>query len=438
MAARHYIRKAASIGLLLLVGAVLQPVRAQTPPPPFGVDAVSMRGNGVSTLSRVDLYARVPYNLVKFLNTANGFTARYDVTVEVAEADAQGRRRNVVMSRLWEGKIVVNTYAATQGNAASDLTTHAVDLAPGRYLLSFQVEDKQSNQSYVRELPLEVRNLNKPVAVSDVVFIEDYNERNKTITPRVSDHIGTDENLLRMFYEVYSERPRTVRLSYEMVRAAGGAATRTEASPEVIYTRSEEGSIPSGRKAQFVVSVPLSELKAGPYTMRVKVQDERGTVLDMAEKTLQATWTGLADHIRDLDQAIAQLQYIAKSRELQYIREGSSLSERTSRFLTFWKRRDPTPTTDRNERMEEYYYRISFANRRYGTPRDGWKTDRGYVVVSFGEPDFVERHPYSFGTKPYEVWYYYRLGKRFVFIDETGLGDYKLLRPVWDERNRIR
>lgn len=436
MAAGHYIRKAAAIGLLLLLVAGPSAV-AQTPPPPFEVDAVSMRGNGVSTRSRVDLYARVPYNLMKFLNTANGFTARYDVTVEVAETDAQGRRGNVVMSRLWEGKIVVNTYAATQGDAASDLTTHAIDLAPGRYLLSFQVEDQQSNQSYVRELPLEVRNLNKPVALSDALLIQAYESGSKNVTPRVSHQIGTDENLLRIFYEVYSARPRSVKLTYELIRAASGTTTGAENSPEIAASKSEEGQL-SGRTTQFVASLPLSEVKAGPYILRVKMQDERGTLLDVSEKPIEATWTGLADHIRDLDQAIAQLQYIAKSRELQHIREGASLSERTARFMSFWKRRDPTPATERNERMEEYYYRISFANRRYGTPRDGWKTDRGYVVVSFGEPDFVERHPYSFGTKPYEVWYYYRLGKRFVFIDETGLGDYKLLRPVWDERNRIR
>ena len=69
---------------------------------------------------------------------------------------------------------------------------------------------------------------------------------------------------------------------------------------------------------------------------------------------------------------------------------------------------------------------------------DGWRTDRGQVLVLFGEPDFVERHPYNFNAKPYQVWYYYRIGKQFIFVDEDGVGNYELLIPIWDERNRIR
>ena len=142
--------------------------------------------------------------------------------------------------------------------------------------------------------------------------------------------------------------------------------------------------------------------------------------------------------MRDLDEAIEQLQYIAKRKDLDFMKAGRTDEERKSRFLAFWDRRDPTPGTARNERMEEYYYRVSFANRKYGTLEEGWKTDRGNVIVRFGEPDFIERRPFNFDVEPYEVWYYYRLGRRFIFIDRTGLGDYELWVPIWDERNRIR
>jgi hypothetical protein len=41
-------------------------------------------------------------------------------------------------------------------------------------------------------------------------------------------------------------------------------------------------------------------------------------------------------------------------------------------------------------------------------------------------------------TKPYEVWEYYELNRRYVFVDESGFGDYRLLYPIWDDRNRLR
>jgi hypothetical protein len=88
--------------------------------------------------------------------------------------------------------------------------------------------------------------------------------------------------------------------------------------------------------------------------------------------------------------------------------------------------------------MEEYYFRIASANDEYGTLRDGWRTDRGHVRVLFGKPDYVERHPYNYNSKPYQIWYYYRVGRRFIFVDETGMGQYELLVPIWDERTRIR
>src|SRR5690606_7167828 len=149
-------------------------------------------------------------------------------------------------------------------------------------------------------------------------------------------------------------------------------------------------------------------------------------------------WMGLHDQIADLESAISQLRYIAKDREIRAIREAPTPEERFLLFQSFWDKRDPTPGTRRNERMEEYYFRVAYANRNYGRfSNNGWNTDRGEAFIRFGEPDFVERHPYNYGDKPYQVWYYYRLGRRFIFVDETGFDDFELLLPIWDERNRM-
>ena len=45
----------------------------------------------------------------------------------------------------------------------------------------------------------------------------------------------------------------------------------------------------------------------------------------------------------------------------------------------FWRQRDPTPGTPRNEFKEEHYRRIEFTNKAFGrgTPIKGWRTDRG-------------------------------------------------------------
>jgi GWxTD domain-containing protein len=148
-------------------------------------------------------------------------------------------------------------------------------------------------------------------------------------------------------------------------------------------------------------------------------------------------WSGLAAHIQDIDEAIQQLEYIAKKKDIDFIRDAPNEVERVQRFESFWDKRDPTPNTKRNESMEEYYYRVASANKQYGAVQEGWRTDRGFVFVRYGEPDHIERQPFSFDYEPYEVWTYERIGRRFIFVDKTGFGDYELLVPVWDERSRL-
>ena len=173
--------------------------------------------------------------------------------------------------------------------------------------------------------------------------------------------------------------------------------------------------------------------------MGIKISDKDGQALDSVSKVISVRWTGLADQISDVSEAVEQLAYIAKGRELDWLRSADGELERARRFHTFWKKRDPTPLSDRNERMEEYYFRIAHANRQYGNFSKGWQTDRGQVFVLYGEPDYIERSTYAFGTsKPYEIWTYNSFGRRFIFVDRTGVGDFEILVPIWDERNRIR
>ena len=124
---------------------------------------------------------------------------------------------------------------------------------------------------------------------------------------------------------------------------------------------------------------------------------------------------------------------MAKDDEYQAIRNAPTPEDQRRLFLDFWNERDPSPGTVRNEQMEQYYFRVAYANERYSRFHDrGWNTDRGEIFIVFGEPDYVENHPFNYGTRPYQIWNYYGQGRRFIFVDDTGLGDFRLLVPRWD------
>ncbi len=76
---------------------------------------------------------------------------------------------------------------------------------------------------------------------------------------------------------------------------------------------------------------------------------------------------------------------------------------------------------------EEFLERLYFAMYMYPSNIRNKVSDRALVYTKFGPPDEIISQPFSFGGKPYEVWYYYNLGLRFVFVDFDGTGDYRLV-----------
>lgn len=431
------------VAILVLLVSGWTPAQAQDAVPEFFVDAVGTRSAGVTHQTRVDVYLRIPFERMTFRSSVDGFTAEYEVTVEALAREGDRLTSTPVQSRIWDGTVRVPTFADTRRPESAAVTTQSLSLDPGTYQLSVQVLDQSSGESFVRDIPVRVRDLNRSHVLSDITLLESYDPETLSIVPRADNVVGTEEGGFELFFEVFASTPREVRLHHEIVRIRKDAAvlpTVTELSDvqegEVVEERSDLTALAAGR-SQHVITVPVDELKVGTYVARVLLEDRDGTVLDETQRTLQVRWMGLSAHIQDIDLAIDQLEYIAGGKDLKYIRSASTLAERYDRFRAFWDKRDPTPGTLRNESMEEYYYRVNYANRRYSSVTDGWKTDRGFVLVKFGEPDHVERRPHSFDYQPYEVWVYQRMGRQYIFVDKTGFGDYQLLVPVWDERTRL-
>jgi len=132
--------------------------------------------------------------------------------------------------------------------------------------------------------------------------------------------------------------------------------------------------------------------------------------------------------------------YIITPTERQVFRELASDRERDLFIEAFWRHRDPTPGTERNEFREEHYRRLTYANRYYrGQGRPGWKTDRGKVYIILGEPRTQRSFLGASSVYPAEVWSYQGidipgLPQEFdlLFFQKNGMGDYVLYYPDVD------
>lgn len=137
--------------------------------------------------------------------------------------------------------------------------------------------------------------------------------------------------------------------------------------------------------------------------------------------------------------------YIISSKEKQVFRALESDRDRDLFIEEFWRQRDPTPTTPRNEYRDEHYRRIDFANATFGrgTPGPGWRTERGRYYIMLGPPMDVHRLV-SDKTYPVELWLYQglpALGQpalfRLLFYQERGARDYVLYNPLADGPEKL-
>jgi GWxTD domain-containing protein len=128
---------------------------------------------------------------------------------------------------------------------------------------------------------------------------------------------------------------------------------------------------------------------------------------------------------------VEPLRYVTDEKEWAALTKGDNPEKA---LADFWKKRDPTPETTENELYNEFYRRVETANIQFGFSRQpGWNTDRGHVYIVYGAPDEIEKSsPSSTGMQVYETWYYRDIDRQFVFLDDRGFGDFRLVSGRFD------
>jgi GWxTD domain-containing protein len=167
------------------------------------------------------------------------------------------------------------------------------------------------------------------------------------------------------------------------------------------------------------------------------------SILDTSSNTLSdqnvmsSEFASMSDE--ELDEIFNFSKYIASSAEISQWQKIKDLEAKRVFVFNFWKARDNNINTPVNEEKRDYFQRVERANQLYSTmQKKGWRTDRGRVLLTYGDPSEVERYPNQVDTKPYEVWQYDQIdgGVLFIFADMTGFSDYQLIHST--HRNELR
>jgi GWxTD domain-containing protein len=379
-----------------------------------------------STKTRLDVYAEIPFSKVEFRRdrNSNNFVSDVDFTLNIRD-----KYNNSVFDKVYKEEITTPKTDIEYLASNSQIIIKNFFLEPGEYRVKVSVYELSTKRQAEKEVNATVKDfLKDPLSISDIMIVSKLNEVNgrKYITPSASRNV-TDLDTFYLFFFVYknSEQP-SVDVNCKISDLKG----------EQLFSRNESIDITSGIDIEnrLFVAVPTAKFSFGKYKIDVTASTTQYTAEQKAD--LDNENLEFPVDLTNIDDAISQLQYIAKDDELDHIKDGKTDVEKRKRFIEFWDSKDPSPSTRRNEVMIEYYKRIKYADKHFSTAyTEGWRTDMGMVYIIFGMPNNIERHPYEMGTKPYEIWEYYELNRQFVFVDDTGFGDYRLITPIWDRFN---
>jgi GWxTD domain-containing protein len=323
------------------------------------------------------------------------------------------------------------------------------------------------------------------LALSDIEFARSlrqttsgvFQKSGYEVVPNAQRRYGIMLSEMAVFLEAYDLRKEartdTLMATYSIINRDGVPIFSNES---LMALHGET----SGASALF----DITSLTSGSYMLAVTVRDRDSTLVASSERRFDVVWSTLSWGKYDSERA-EDMTYIFTEKEMKGFKS-LSVGEQEKYLVDFWARLDPTPETRDNEAMIEHYRRVAYADKHFGTAGTrGALTDRGRIYIKYGPPDDVQSFysDYEFvrdkqaieggsvptdpfarvglkasqgadetssdqrgGStvhgKPYETWTYdgpgnpvRRLSERvassaglsFMFADERGIGDYRLI-----------
>ncbi len=390
-------------------------VNALSGGPLFYIDAADYKSN-LQNKTRLDIFIQVPYSQIQFIKKDNSFNAGYNVTLTFYDNE----KKNILTERIWKEKVTSKDFAETLSRSNYNLSYRSFDLNSGSYIIKCILEDADSKRTSSREFPVTIDMISDTLGLSDPMLIAEIlkDSTGERIVPNISKIVTNETKNLSFYFETYSDKERDVFFEYYLENLKAKRSTK-QLSPQ---------HLTAGINTIYF-TLDSTDFTLGDYILKIMLKSNDWKEMTSSEKKFYSKIQGFPNSIVDLDKAVEHMIYIGSPDEVDYIEDAETYDEKLNRFLAFWDKKKPNKQTDENPILYEYYRRIDYANKNFKGLGEGWRSDMGMIYVTFGPPNHVERHPIDPDSKPYEIWEYYDLNRSFVFLDQTGFGDYRLVNP---------
>ena len=433
---------------ILLIILIVRSLSAQFNFIPLNIDYATFHGGNGITLS--EIYISVSQNDLTYQSEDSSQVAHFSETVNIIKEDSTVGH----ITRKYKNSITNNNKRNIHNEF---LDVFPFELVPGMYKVYAMILDHVSQRKGEITFNIDITDYSKGLKISSLELASklcraeeqsNFSLKNRIeIYPHPSRLFGVIYPVMFFYFEAYnlvldhsgtnnytihyyiSDFKGNLVRDFPLKSKATDTTTIAEASGINIL------AFPSGK---YLLHIELADNIRGDS---LSVFKDFTVIKPSREISQSQLLVNNSDYLSmGLDELKAEFEkakYIATSDEIG-IFEKLDVQGMRIFLIKFWKIRDPEPATDINEFKQKYFENIAIANTRYSLSfKMGWRTDRGRILLLYGKPDEIERHPSSIDSKPFEMWYYYALdgGVEFIFGDISGMGDYELLHST--HRNEI-
>lgn len=383
---------------------------------PFVGTVAFVAGRGDSTVARVGL--SFENHAFAFQRDGRFFLTRFRVEYSLV------RPGQSPITAVRDEAVRVESFLETQRNDESVIVEQGFLLTPGSYTLAVTVRDPLSNASSRAEKVIDVPGY-KIGGMTDPILV--YQARARTeradslalvLNPRGTVANGGGDSLT-MYVEGY-QFPGPVQVPVDV----------KDERDSVVY----HGTIPfrGGRSVEgFVVRIPSDAPPLGELTIQVGegVEAKKAKAL----VSFSRSWV-----VTNYDNLLALLRFFPWAPDRLGALRSAKPADRPQLWREFWAATDPEPNTAENEALDLYFTRIAIANERFKDEgSSGWRTDRGEVYVTLGEPDQALETPPGQDSRVVQ-WVYNNYRVVLSFTGQLGFARLRLTPTSRAEFSRAR
>lgn len=330
-------------------------------------------------------------------------------------------------------------------------------LSSGNYEMILSVRDLNvvGGRTLNDTLAVEVNYSDAP-SVSDILLYDSYAKASSPsactksgldFLPRVYPFYGSKETRLNFYVELYNSDKLYDEGKYLVNYYIETCESSTRLQDFVFNKR-----FPVAPVNVHLGSVDITSLPSGNYYLVVEMRDRSNALIcsksvrflrsnpgasydlyDLSAVGIEATFVSQFNNIDTLRKYIGYLDPLCAESERDYaynLLKTNDVKTMQQFFLNFWSSRSPM---NPRSAWEDYLAAVRRVNLSFGTTSyPGYRTDRGYVFLKYGQPDKIVESPNEPGAYPYEIWHYYEVAnqhnKRFVFMSKDNVtNDFHLI-----------